>query len=38
MVNMDTLLGWKKDGGEHSFLEEYDNKKDSPEGLSEEDE
>ena len=36
MVNMDTLLGWKQDGEEHSFLEEYDNKKDGPEGPSEE--
>jgi len=34
MVNMDTLLGWKQDGEEHSFLEEYDNKKDGPEGPS----
>ncbi|MBR4991741.1 MAG: tRNA 2-thiocytidine biosynthesis protein TtcA [Clostridia bacterium] len=24
MVNMDTLLGWKKDGVEHSFLEGYE--------------
>lgn len=38
MVNMDTLLGWKQNGVEHSFLEDYDNKKDSPEGLSELDE
>jgi len=36
MVNMDTLLGWKQDGEEHSFLEEYDNKKDGPEGPSKE--
>ena len=27
MVNMDTLLGWKRDGEEHSFLEAYDEKK-----------
>ena len=24
MVNMDTLLGWKRDGEEHSFLEGYE--------------
>ena len=24
MVNMDTLLGWKRDGAEHSFLEGYE--------------
>jgi len=24
MVNMDTLLGWKRDGVEHSFLEGYE--------------
>ena len=35
MVNMDTLLGWKQDGEEHSFLEAYDNQKDGPEGPSE---
>ncbi len=27
MVNLDTLLGWKQDGMEHSFLQDYDNKK-----------
>ena len=27
MVNLDTLLGWKQDGVEHSFLQDYDNKK-----------
>ena len=27
MVNLDTLLGWKQDGVERSFLQDYDNKK-----------
>ena len=35
MVNMDTLLGWKRDGEEHSFLEGYDNKKDGSDEPSE---
>ncbi len=36
MVNMDTLLGWKRDGIEHSFLEDYEEKKTQPEAVSEE--
>ena len=32
MVNMDTLLGWKRGGEAHSFLEDYDREKGGPEG------
>ena len=32
MVNMDTLLGWKRGGEAHSFLEEKKKKKGGPEG------
>ncbi len=36
MVNMDTLLGWKREGVEHSFLEDYEEKPAQPEAVPEE--